>query len=431
MVPRFNQIKSVRTSFILAVGTIHTFLASLLIVSLVFYINTSDLDDTFGRTFDDVRSITEMQNHIKQLSIYIRSDSVGANTKILADQLIQDIDILFGDFSEEISSHPVHNKLLGAAKTDWELFKVLFNSTKEAMIKQGKFSIEYLHQLGSKSTAIIDTLDNIHHRLLENIKQDYSKAIQAKSNISLLMVLITLFGLLIAASACLMLSRTIISPINALREDIAHFDSGDINYRVKNIGDGELGEIAKTINHLAEMLASSHSHIREKSIHDSLTGLINRREFNHRLETELARAQRYNQPFALLLADVDNFKAINQENGHLAGDKVLRVLAVTLSREVRPIDTVARYGNDLFIIIIPDIGVDDALITAHRLRKTVEDPNIFLRNGKSINLTISIGLVVCPDDGSDLETLLAHVEDAVNKAKNEGSNSVHQFSGSN
>src|SRR5690606_8150450 len=95
--------------------------------------------------------------------------------------------------------------------------------------------------------------------------------------------------------------------------------------------------------------------LRKMALVDSLTGVSNNRYFWERLDSEFARAQRYNRSLSLIMADVDNFKAFNEEHGHLHGDKVLRDCAQSLEANKRGADTVARYGGEEFAIILPEV----------------------------------------------------------------------------
>jgi diguanylate cyclase (GGDEF)-like protein len=126
-------------------------------------------------------------------------------------------------------------------------------------------------------------------------------------------------------------------------------------------------------NHLATALANlaSQESLRERAIRDPLTGLFNRHFFNSIIAPELARSDRYARPFTLMMVDVDNFRAVNNRFGHLAGDEVLQEVSRLLLEHVRESDRVIRYGGDEFLVFMPETAEQDAAKVAARLREQV------------------------------------------------------------
>lgn len=164
------------------------------------------------------------------------------------------------------------------------------------------------------------------------------------------------------------------------------------------------------------------------AITDGLTGLYNHRYFQDRLEEELERSQRYGQPSALLMIDLDDFKRYNDANGHIAGDVLLADLAKLIRRTVRKVDVVARYGGEEFAVILPATKKKGALIIANRLCQKVaasKFPNQEVMPRKA--LTISVGLAVYPDDAKDKAKLIDMADKALYHAKKAGKNQVHSY----
>lgn len=151
---------------------------------------------------------------------------------------------------------------------------------------------------------------------------------------------------------------------------------------------------------------------------DPLTGLLNRRGFEERLEAELARAGRQQHPVGLIVGDIDRFKTINDRLGHPAGDAVLLRVTKILESVGRRSDTVARLGGEEFVLIVPDADADMAFGLAERAREKVE--RAF--EDDAIPLTISFGTVAFPADGLTAESLLASADKALYTAKNNGRN---------
>ena len=150
---------------------------------------------------------------------------------------------------------------------------------------------------------------------------------------------------------------------------------------------------------------------------DPLTGLFNRRYFDARLEAELQRARRNGEPLALLMVDIDNFKRINDDHGHVVGDRLLRCVAERLRRGVRIFDVCARYGGDEFAILMPSSNVDTATLVADRIRASIGG---HCAHGSS-GVTVSIG--VAHSDGREKE-LLSIADRALLEAKAMGKNRV-------
>jgi diguanylate cyclase (GGDEF)-like protein len=122
---------------------------------------------------------------------------------------------------------------------------------------------------------------------------------------------------------------------------------------------------------LARIIVSRARGLRLSSIRDNLTGLLNRAHFEERLATELMRSARHHRPLALAIIDVDQFKRVNDTAGHLAGDEVLREVAVRLTRTVRRTDLCARFGGDEFALAFIDTSVADAAAKLEEIRRTV------------------------------------------------------------
>jgi diguanylate cyclase (GGDEF)-like protein len=134
---------------------------------------------------------------------------------------------------------------------------------------------------------------------------------------------------------------------------------------------------------------------------DPLTDLYNRRSFREALNAELARSLRGKLSFSIIFCDIDNFKLINDEMGHANGDMVLRHVAQKLNNNVRASDTVARWGGDEFVILLPQTCLNDAQNLVERLNQEINS----MIPGK-IRLSFSYGLAVFPDDGDKAEQLL-------------------------
>ncbi len=149
---------------------------------------------------------------------------------------------------------------------------------------------------------------------------------------------------------------------------------------------------------------------------DGLTNIANRTTFTAALERELARSSRSGQPISLVILDLDEFKQVNDQHGHQAGDEVLRTVAQALALTCRDLDTAARYGGEEFVVILPDCGPQRSVQVAERLRAAVA------LAGASRALTASAGVASYPTNGTDLETLVRAADEALLVSKRTGRN---------
>lgn len=163
----------------------------------------------------------------------------------------------------------------------------------------------------------------------------------------------------------------------------------------------------------------------ESALRDPLTRLYNKRYFDDRLDAELRFARRHGTSLALLLIDVDHFKRVNDERGHLAGDTTLAEIANTLSSAVRNEDVVARYGGEELVVLSRAIGDDGAHNLAERLRRTIEALHVHVDDEPPVRVTISIGVAVYPTiEVGSANQLTAAADRALYQAKDAGRNQV-------
>ncbi len=169
---------------------------------------------------------------------------------------------------------------------------------------------------------------------------------------------------------------------------------------------------------IALLLDRLHSAVEQQTAlarTDSLTGLPNRRSFEELARRELARADRVGSPLALAMIDLDDFKLVNDRQGHAAGDLVLRQFAATAGRIFRAVDCAARMGGDEFAVFLPDVDADSALLALHRFQKALLDH----RQGPT-SCSIGVAHVL----GGDLDEALRHADEALYRAKESGKGTI-------
>ncbi len=168
-----------------------------------------------------------------------------------------------------------------------------------------------------------------------------------------------------------------------------------------------------------------HERLAEQALTDGMTGLSNHRHFVGWMEAEVERAKRFGSELALILIDIDDFKAVNDTRGHLQGDAVLAAVAAVLRGEARSIDEVARWGGEEFVVALPETPREGALEMAERLRRRIAalevDPG---ERGEPIRITASLGIAAIPDDADDMRSLIAAADRGLYLAKQDGKDRV-------
>ena len=166
-----------------------------------------------------------------------------------------------------------------------------------------------------------------------------------------------------------------------------------------------------------------HEEIYQLTIIDGLTQVHNKRYFLEFLEREMGRCHRYGRALSLIMFDLDHFKKINDNNGHLAGDYVLRELANVARPRIRKEECFSRYGGEEFAIIMPEAGPENARRFAEKLRRLVED-HAFAFEGKDIKVTVSVGVADMTGDMTEPLQFIKAADSQLYKAKKGGRNRV-------
>ena len=179
-----------------------------------------------------------------------------------------------------------------------------------------------------------------------------------------------------------------------------------------------------TVNHLLSrrLLAQLDA----KARRDHLTGLFNRMAFEEITLHEWNRHQRTGAGFAYLALDIDHFKSVNDTYGHHSGDIVLAETAARIAGAVRRIDVAARVGGEEFSVLLPDTGIDDALVVAERIRLAMHSAPIMLGD-TPLAITISGGIALANDEDKSISDTAARADTALYAAKHEGRNRICHF----
>lgn len=179
-------------------------------------------------------------------------------------------------------------------------------------------------------------------------------------------------------------------------------------------------------NYFARISEAMAASIWQHATHDHLTGLANRRSMDTSLARELLIARRAKSPLTLLMLDIDYFKKYNDTNGHIMGDRCLKLVAESLQNSVqRPADIVARFGGEEFVVLLPNTPPENAVIVAEKIRQGVAQLDIPYSPDEEDTLTISIGIAsTLSDDKFDAKQLMSRADQALYQAKANGRNRV-------
>lgn len=264
-----------------------------------------------------------------------------------------------------------------------------------------------------------------------------SATIQSQRDAILRSLLILLAGLSVSLYLAWRIGRQITRPILALTHTVSRIGEGHLDARVEQTGEAELGVLQRGINHMAAHLQAMQDQMQEKidqatarlvyqASHDALTGLINRHEFEQRLERTLLSALQQGREHALCYMDLDQFKVINDTCGHAAGDELLLQLALMLKANLRERDTLARLGGDEFALLLENCSIKDALEVADTFRSEVQRFR-FKWEDRIFAVGMSVGMVAINRDSGTAANLLSAADAACYVAKDRGRNQIHLY----
>jgi len=174
-----------------------------------------------------------------------------------------------------------------------------------------------------------------------------------------------------------------------------------------------------------ESTRADNRRLEELATTDALTRLLNRRALLERLSAEVDRARRFRSQVSMLMLDLDYFKSINDQHGHLVGDAILRHVGALLAASIRTVDIVARYGGEEFVMILPETATDGAVVFAERLRERIREHRFEVDANRIFHLTCSVGVATFPSARvTSTDDLFARADEALYRAKSGGRNLV-------
>jgi len=291
--------------------------------------------------------------------------------------------------------------------------------TLERLAGEGRASVEYSNHQNRDVLGALEPIRRLDWAVVAEIPADEAYALIAR--LRTLTVLTVLALLVVIGGLAYLMGLTVVLPLDRLARGARQVASGDLAVALPVVGGGEAAYVTEVFNDMVTRLKQGREELERLSRTDGLTGLPNRRHLMETLENEARRADRTSRPFTLLMIDVDHFKRYNDAFGHLAGDEVLKQLALVLVAAIRSADYAARYGGEEFTVVLPETALDGAVDVAERIRVRMSEIR-FGSNGSTV--TLSLGLGEFPTDGATPEGVIDAADRALYRAKEHGRNCV-------
>ncbi len=375
------------------------------------------------------------------MAVPLRADDNTVNGALIAMTRLREVgDILarftpsgFGYMYLATRDHGLISRTLSTAAPN-EIPRLTV-ATVETLFANEMTAVVYLNDAGLGAIGVVKVAPRFGWGIVTEVPEQQAYAEVARlRNITILIAsaFITAAGVIAYFLAVLM-----VRPLDRLTNGAAAVARGDLAVDLPVVSGGEVGYLTQVFNNMVarlkegrreldeinETLRQKNQELARLSVTDPLTGCYNRRYLMETLDTETKRAQRHDQPYAVLMIDVDRFKKLNDASGHLIGDAVLAKIGVILRRAIRDIDCAARYGGEEFMVLLPETSVEEAVAVAERIRMEVAQEG-FGDDKQKVSVTVSIGVAGYPMHGAASEAVVSSADVALYRAKRSGRNTV-------
>ena len=253
----------------------------------------------------------------------------------------------------------------------------------------------------------------------ESYDHVFADVIRSRDRIILTAIL---FTLITGLCASLVAGQTIL-PLDALTRGVLRVAEGDLDVSLDIRRKDEFGVVTGMFNEMVVRLKQNKEELERLAVTDSLTRLANRKQIMGSLKTHIENYRRYATDCSLLMIDIDHFKVVNDTYGHLVGDFVLVQMAEIFNKALRTLDLAGRYGGEEFLIILGQTNIDNAMLTAERIRKAVEQ-TLFVYQEVELHITISTGVTGIKSGDDTDNILIGRADKALYEAKALGRNRV-------
>jgi diguanylate cyclase (GGDEF)-like protein len=310
----------------------------------------------------------------------------------------------------------IHPITLPGAESDLDSLSKLYFESTQSVLDEGileKTQKTRIDQLYAQLLAEVNGVEEVYGNARRKIAVTGNQLVDAQRDRDIFFLAVSVGGLAVLAAAIWIFLG---APLTELARGMRRLSKEAWDEPLKVKGFGEIASLIRSFNAMAETIKRQKEMLVTEATTDELTGLLNFRAFQDRMQEELERAKRMSEPISLILADIDHFKKFNDTRGHLAGNEALKEIAAKLRKGSRRYDLVVRFGGEEFAVVMPETDGSKALILAERIRKLVAS------NG--FGLTISCGVASYPAEAADLEELIAKADKKLYQAKEEGRNRI-------
>lgn len=316
-----------------------------------------------------------------------------------------------------------YDKIKESIKFIKKLLDMEQNSFKQIEINHQKaiailFSKDYL-ETKEKTIALIESfILSLENRTASKLELFYNNVDSLYKKLYFLIFL----GLIIFILTFWLIYKKILNPIDGLTKNIILFkenkkDSFDFKYY-----NDEIGFLINNFFEMKQTIDKNIEKLQYNASYDFLTKIFNRKTYFEISEEIFELSKRQNEPFSILLIDIDHFKRINDTYGHLIGDEVLKFVSSNISKLLRKSDILGRYGGEEFIVTLPNTKLDNAKTIAEKINKYIYD-NHYVNETYNLQLSVSVGIAQIKKE-TNLTDLIHKADEALYKAKNSGRNRV-------
>ena len=375
------------------------------------------------------------------LGVVVINVDLKATFDQLAADLPREFQLFLANRDGDFLIHPDASQTFAFDRGRRVLVQDEFAGTKDLV--EGKIDHLFVESSGGRyaKTPVVaafiarDTqVSSSEKRLVLGLAQPLTSVLAQADELGLVILKIVLVLCLVCIVLAVLVARVVTRPINAMSAAAQLFGNERLSSGLPLERNDEIGLLARSFYRMQNQikqqlndLQCSHEKLERLARHDSLTGLPNRTLFAEHMEHALSAVRRDKARLALMFVDIDRFKPVNDTLGHAIGDLLLKEIASRIQNALRESDIAARIGGDEFVVLLRNIQHDDdALTVAEKIRQTVREPISI--EGHVITVSASIGIALYPEDGSDIEALSKHADEAMYRAKESGRNAVSFFS---